>query len=374
MTIARPLPASYYEYLANTRPHILREVDRLAVIAAEKGVGPHFRTIDDFDGDIKDVMRDEQVCQAKLQGLGRRYTDEELAYDMSVPPHIRAQMALMIDRDLSMLMAHRLAGMAIYRLSDGLASRLANTTMNMPTELMKLPHTSIMLVLDDERSITSFQAMFKNLKGKGAVTVFIRETNDERGRIWSISSMQAHNKQIYGQTVRCLDCSPGRDAEAALQTDWGARGISDPRIQRIAATANSKITTNDVIHYTAGLDFYRIVLNAVFYIMSHKPSMSPPRRNQGRLANDRVNFCGRVHVTLGDGMTILDKRVKTSSDRACLGSVRSGRMLEGIQRVMGHWKVQAYGPGSTLRRIIFVEPYYRGNDAADLVVKAAAVA
>lgn len=374
MAIARPLPASYYEYLASTRPHILREVDRLAIIAADKGIGPDFRTIDDFGGDISDVMRAEQMCQAKMLGLGQHYTDSELAYDLRVPPHVRAQMALMIDMDLSMLMAHRLAGMAIYRLSDGLADRLADTTMNMPTELMKLPHSSIMLVLDDPRSIASFQAMSKGAKGKGAVTVFIRETNDERGRLWSITSTQTHNKRAYGQTVRRLDCSAGHDAETALRTDWSARGINDPLTKRIASTPNSRMTTDDSIHYNEGLDFYRIVLNAVFYLTSHRPAVSTPRRNQGRLANDRVNYSGRIHVALGDGMTTLDKRCKPVSDGVRTSAPRTGRTLEGIQRVMGHWKVQPYGPGSSLRRTIFVEPYYRGNDAADLVVRATAIA
>ena len=157
MAIARPLPAGYYEHLALTRPHILREVDRLAGIAAEKGVGADFRTIDDFETEFHDVMRAEQVCQAKAMGLDRKFTEYDLAHNLQVPPEIRAQMALMVDSDLAMLTAHRLAGMAIYRLSDGLASRLADTTMNMPTDLMKLPHSSIMLILDDPRSIASFQ-------------------------------------------------------------------------------------------------------------------------------------------------------------------------------------------------------------------------
>lgn len=372
MAIARPLPAGYYEHLALTRPHILEEVESMAAIAAEKGIGEDFRTVDDFGVDFQRVLQRELVCQARASGLDRKFSADDLERRLQVPRELKAQLAMVVDDDLAMLAAHRLAGMAIYRLSDGLASRLADTTMNMPTDLMRLPHSSIMLILDDPRSVASFQSMAGGRKPKGAISVFIRETNDERGRLWSIRAMQTHNRQVQMRTVRRLDCGPGRDAEAALRTDWSARGIHDPLVTKVAAMSGSKIQADDEIHYTAGLDFYRIVLNAVFYITSHNPAASKPRRNQGRLATDRVNFCGRMHIALGDGMTVLDKRPRDGS--SCRGAPRTGRAQEGIQRIMGHWKVQAHGPRSSLRRTIFVEPYYRGNDAAALVVRAAAVA
>ena len=35
--------------------------------------------------------------------------------------------------------------------------------------------------------------------------------------------------------------------------------------------------------------------------------------------------------------------------------------------VRGHWKNQAHGPGMTLRKLIHVEPYWRGPEMAELV-------
>lgn len=47
----------------------------------------------------------------------------------------------------------------------------------------------------------------------------------------------------------------------------------------------------------------------------------------------------------------------------------TGRKLTVQSIVAGHWKRQAYGPRSALRKIIHVEPYWRGDEDAPIAVR-----
>jgi hypothetical protein len=37
--------------------------------------------------------------------------------------------------------------------------------------------------------------------------------------------------------------------------------------------------------------------------------------------------------------------------------------------VRGHWKHQPYGPGLTARKLIHIEPYWRGPDGAPILIR-----
>lgn len=37
--------------------------------------------------------------------------------------------------------------------------------------------------------------------------------------------------------------------------------------------------------------------------------------------------------------------------------------------VRGHYKRQAHGPGASMRKVIWIEPYWRGPEDADIVVR-----
>ena len=45
----------------------------------------------------------------------------------------------------------------------------------------------------------------------------------------------------------------------------------------------------------------------------------------------------------------------------------TGRALDQRHIVMGHWKSQTYGRGHSQRKAIWIEPYIRGPELADML-------
>lgn len=66
----------------------------------------------------------------------------------------------------------------------------------------------------------------------------------------------------------------------------------------------------------------------------------------------------------------LTRDVKVDCREAVRAFCRGGATLPTVQSlVRGHWKRQAHGPQASLRKFIFVEPYWRGPEDAPIAVR-----
>jgi len=60
------------------------------------------------------------------------------------------------------------------------------------------------------------------------------------------------------------------------------------------------------------------------------------------------------------------KGIQIDLRQAVHAFLRSGKRLQTEQVVTGHWKLQPYGPKHSKRKLVWIEPYERGPDAAKI--------
>jgi len=371
---AGPLPPTYYDSMAVTSPHVLDDIARTAREHARHGGREDFVNMDEvetwdrkaaWNAEIEArVMRAAEAMgrspQSCLDMLRRdRRTLDAIAYNFEV--------------DMLHLMRHRLSGLSTYRIAPGLSDRLIDTRMNVPTARMRLPFNSVMLVYEDQTANEALDALCRKSKDHGVITVFVSQCTVDGVRRWNMHITRIRRKtldRVDALIVRSLALDETGTAEDAIRTEWDDRAeAGDEHAERVGAFLDGIRGGHhsDEVHYGPGMRFYRLVINTILYLTSHKPSVSTPRSaGTTRSAGSR----GPVeYVVLGDGMARLDQRTREAMRSGGVGV--GGRALH---KVKGHYKDQVCGPGGRDRIHIFVEPYLRGDDADTLVSRPRLVA
>jgi hypothetical protein len=235
-----------------------------------------------------------------------------------------------------------MAGGKIYRIAPALAERLLETRIDVPADTLRLPFRSLMLVFDDDLSFDAFHEgrPFGRYRPGGSISSILFDLEAPPHRLLA-ASVHTRGRRCNGMLERSMRYGEGT-LEAMLSTSWpGADG--EPRTA-IAPT------------------FHRLLLNTLLYIISEDARITPPRRDHG--AREPLSRSRREHMVAGEGLMPLRRRTSRHPEG------RSARVVKGRetrQLVSGHWKVQHHGPGRSQRRIIWIEPYWRGPDFADIV-------
>jgi hypothetical protein len=63
---------------------------------------------------------------------------------------------------------------------------------------------------------------------------------------------------------------------------------------------------------------------------------------------------------------IIDKKERPNE---AISKLPGARKIDKRFIVRGHWKRQPYGPEESLRKLIFIKPYFKGPDMAELINK-----
>jgi hypothetical protein len=118
--------------------------------------------------------------------------------------------------------------------------------------------------------------------------------------------------------------------------------------------------------------FRQFVINTLLYINSpnadlvHKHAEKVAKlKKKAKTKKLRKVEKARITRMEGERHWLVGSRVKIDPTlkRAVLDGVKGkGSQLRFKSLVRGHWRNQAYGPGRTLRRLIWIEPHVRGGD------------
>jgi hypothetical protein len=115
----------------------------------------------------------------------------------------------------------------------------------------------------------------------------------------------------------------------------------------------------------AGADFFRIVVNAILYLNSAEPEQQ---------TSERPRISGGGSVTSGSrgasalpAVTYIMVGGTVPPLRIGEGGEGARRQLTSRQFVRGFWRRQVHGPGRTLRKLMYVEPFWRGPDTAEVI-------
>lgn len=109
---------------------------------------------------------------------------------------------------------------------------------------------------------------------------------------------------------------------------------------------------------------FRLLLGVVLELTEHRPSEE--HRRAGTRTTKRNSLGEPVAWTY-----TLTRDVKVDCRQAVRDYVEGRRSsAPSVQcLVRGHWKRQAHGPARSLRKFIFVEPYWRGPEDAPIATR-----
>ncbi len=390
------LPPTYYDVLIN------REIDRSLVIAARKDIeenreGGPFLSTDAFSKHF------DQYAQELHEQVGYNIQKELQSAGVSSPSQIENRVNTFFDSpdfkkmlylktlDYLTLVNFELFGKKTFYISTNLAEQLAITDLEIDSEFLKLPFDSCLFVLSGHTALRALYVTENRpdsvIDFKTPVSVFANSVASEvGGRKIVFACWHANRTSSHFFIKRELLIRPGWKIADTLRTDWsdiyrGSDQEKEPTINEIIHGA----PVDDSPLVQGGIAFFRIVLNAILYMGCNDAEtiahLSPHPQLRERLAQvkslaKRKNIKSSIarsssldYSELGanvEPIAIRKPNVGTAGETSSGGAplVAAKRFI-----VRGHWRNQPHGEKGEQRKLIWIRPYYKGPELAELVNK-----
>lgn len=225
------------------------------------------------------------------------------------------------------------------------------------------------------------QASSAELAYDAPISVFATEEEAplNGGRFLKLLVAHASPSCTHSIVKRTVLLADGASLEHALRTDHAdiqrCTGIACDTVgKRIRGAEVEEVT--DAPFYTDGLSFFRLVLNTILYLSSDSPELTdvPRPRVDARTMNhaQRRAIAQQScldYASVGDSISpIYVSRQRSALEGPATPSEALYRLTYRLL-VRGHWKQQAHGPRRASRKLIWVEPYLRGPDVAEVLNK-----
>jgi hypothetical protein len=346
---ARFLPATLIEHLRRCDPALLEAAE----IDAARLAGDTVRSEGAAEGAVRPILNRqiEEVLAAYAAQNGIPREQAAALLRSSPPEQLRERLEGTV-LFFNLLVNWHLAGRQVFHVQPDLVGRLVNTSVKAPTELVRLPFPTVMLVFNDAQAFQAFEGGGVRIEAKqGALSVLVSEFEVDGERRLTIGAARANGRRMTRQIFRSLLLRSGWTTEQAIATEWG----------QIDAHAGGL----DDYFLSEGAALSRLVLNTVLYLGSASARVSGSVRNHPSTHKDTRNFSFLLHQRVGDRITYLQAPGNSPDATGATGS--GARQVSARHFVMGHWKSQPCGKGGALRQAIWIEPYLRGPDAAEVL-------
>lgn len=264
------------------------------------------------------------------------------------------------------------AGQKVFRFSGNLAARLADTELNVEADFLIPPFSTCMFTYDDDETRESLSSLLGRrlpLSHGGkfpapTVSVIISHFpgGDEEEPNLRMVVVAGDERHDYALVKRSLLLKSGTTVEDAIRTDW----------RDILPDCDDE--HEEAHFYDEGFRFFRTVLNSILYLASANPDISGELRSSDSGLGDAAGLTRKQRRDLAKKM---DRRSElpyvnvggTLPARDSDGNGMSNALASRVE-VRGHWRNQAHGPGRSERKLIFIEPHWRGPDMAAAIQKA----
>lgn len=238
---------------------------------------------------------------------------------------------------------HRRAGEKVYEVSPGLADRLAKTELRgLRTPDLKLPFKNIYLQVPAEAGLSIPNPVTGDHEVEG-----IYVTDTPMG--WhllavGVSKADELDDALFHFLMRLPDDTAVPDLEFPDHP-------STAGLFRFAMNATVYATKlpNAQIDELAG--------NRDFRLLEARMSKLPPGKKKDRLKGQLRGVPAQRRIYLGRDVR------KTGVEE---GTSTPGTAPSVATLVRGHWRNQPYGPRHTLRRLTWIQPFWRNVDAEEL--------
>ena len=363
-------PRTHYDVVKTFRPGFVAEIESNVALLPDSEYARIDADIDNehFIETVRTAMAG--YARATLQNGGYNtlgMSDKEL---IGTIPGERATQMLSASRlEYLFVGNYAMAGKKTFFFGDRLTRKLADTELNMPSEMLKPPFPTSMFVYDSQTARDALSAIH-NIPGptEGVVTAYVTYYRLNSGGIGLgiFLNLTTRRNEVPMAVLRSLSLAEGESVETALRTDWTK--INGSKREHTVVGYETTAPADDSVFSERGLRMVRIVANSILYLASADPDVSGPE--------SLASVTSRRHVkpkelrTLTASTTAVEyiEVGRRSSDYAMVEPSGKAVMTHRI-KVRGHWKNQVHGPGMTLRRFIHIEPYWKGPDAAEVINK-----
>jgi len=365
-------PKTHFDLIAENLP---TWTDFIAKTAAANVVGRHALIREDLKADNVEFGLKAAVVDAfKLHLKQIGYPTAGITFDDAVrasSQNVNDQMQVRL-HELVPLTNYLLHGKKTFFFGGNLTEKLSETDVNVSAELLKMPFPACMFVYDNQVARDALYGVYnREAPRKGTVTAYLMNFIDEDGN--NVMSMDVYDTQSSGEfgvaVRRQLVMAEGNNIEDVLKTDWAK--INQGK-NKGGHRATDVEVLGDKVFMEEGLKIVRIIANSALYLASANPDIIPGLREAPKV-DGRAPFMFEKRM--------FERRL-TSTDYITVGSSCKpyaealdveGRKLDHQIKVRGHWRSQPYGPGMSLRRDTFIEPYWKGPDAAEILNKSYSV-
>lgn len=376
------LKPTLFDILLNQKPFIYECIQKDISIVNEKKLNPPFGNTDEFsvyfsaylDSIIKELIsitKDNLL----LEGKGciphheiENYVRAEAQKDIGFFAHAEY---------LSLFNFIYFGEKAFY-FDNKLIEHLAYTKLDAPSELILPPFDSCLFVLTSPIAIKSLFNLGKNqshLDLETPINVFIsNRPSDEGLRSIVFACWQVSHKSRNIFIKRELLVRKEWSIDKMLKTDW--RDI-------YRDFSKDEVIHDESIFYNEGLLFFHILINCILYLGSNEPDIinvlsnrpqliqrlknikSPAKRKKMSRKIDDTSSLNFNYVGENVGEIIVQKPNYYKKSDSSLGiKFRDKRFL-----VRGHWRHQHYGEENINTKLIWIRPYFKGPEMAQLINK-----
>jgi hypothetical protein len=382
------LKYNYYDVLRKNRPDLFTFIEKdIQLIRLKNQNGP-FGSTDEyssffqeyFDSITLPIFNDQQQL---LRAQGYDYPIDFLKQKMLNNP-LYQQLDFSCHADYLTMTNFELFGKKTFYFSDNLIEQLSLTSLDISSEFVEPPFPCCLFVITSPIAIEAFNKIDRNnekrIDHNTPLSTFVmtRPTDENEGlRKILFVTWHASYDDSYMFAKRELLIRENWDIEDMLKTDW--RDIYK------APLSDETELFDESRFFDDGLLFYRILINSILYIGSNDPDVikvlatdvnklkkslsnikSPSKRKElNRKIVARTSLDSSLAGSKSEAIIIEKKEHSTE----IISKIPGSKRLDKRFIVRGHWKRQPYGPESSLRKLIFIKPYFKGPDMAELLNK-----
>lgn len=364
------LPQTYFDILIQKDEYLLKSVEK--DIISLDGQGP-FGSLDDYSNCFNDYFESltAKIIEDVLLQLGTVNRDSII----NEIKHSEEYRSLFVaaHSDYLTLTNFLLFGKKTFYISSNLAEHLSQTSLEVDSDFIELPFKTCLFVYDDETTINALNALDGNKNNVVLgipISVFCTSRFTEKGEKKIIFACWQANRQRNNIFIkRELLLRKGWKVSEILKTEWTEIYNS------VESPEQHGRQKDDTIFYNEGLLFFRIILNTILYLSSAdkdtKEALSPHETLYKQLSSIKKiakKKKARKKLSKISRLNFID----VGRDVEAVISKSTGQSFSNINKrfiVRGHWRNQPFGPGLSERKLIFVQPYYKGPELAELINK-----
>ncbi|OHU90829.1 MULTISPECIES: hypothetical protein [Pseudoalteromonas] len=277
-------------------------------------------------------------------------------------------------------------GKKTFYFSENLVERIAITELDAPAEFLKLPFKSCMFVFTGKTVLDAYYAITNNSVPtySDSISVYISELPYKGYSKLFLWATHCGYEKNYCAIKRELLIHPDWKIDNAIRTDWDQIYDAYPDWADQDHLSLSQLLTPDdddeSRFFHQGRAFYRIVMNAVLYLASNDPdiqaSFSPQKELMKQFKDvkstakqkKKLSAIKRISGLNGSLVGANMEPIRIIKGKNWTGSSSKDQMTLSLRfLVRGHWRNQRYGKNNKLRRLTFIEPYYKGPDVGEVI-------